>query len=75
MSKSGRRIIDGLHEASEIARKAAEVAFIIQEAREEDASATRTAYRILGHLGIITYHEPQPAAEPADVGECQLTKG
>lgn len=58
MSKSGRRIIEGLADAAETARKAGEVAFIIQQSREDDISATRTAYRILGHLGLCVYHEP-----------------
>ncbi|HKT54515.1 MAG TPA: hypothetical protein VJP88_08680 [Caulobacteraceae bacterium] len=68
MSKSADRIIEGLKDAQEIARKASEVAFIIQEAREEDASATRTAYRILGHLGLCVYHEP-------DAGRAALEPG
>lgn len=69
---TGERIVEGLSDAVVAARTAGEVALIIQQSREEDATATRTAYRILGHLGIIRYHEPappapQPGSEPAEV--------
>jgi hypothetical protein len=55
------RVMEGLGEAVATARLASSVAQIIQTSREEDASATRTAYRILGHLGVIEYHEPKIA--------------
>ena len=55
---SDKRISDALVEANIAARLASEVAFIIQQAQEEGVSATRAAYRILGHLGFIRYTEP-----------------
>lgn len=57
---SGRKIIDGLAEAANTARLASEIAVIIQNGREEDASAMRTAYRILEHLGHCKLREPNP---------------
>ena len=49
--------------STDIARAASAVALIIQDSREEDVSATRTAYRILGHLGLCAYDE-RPDANP-----------
>lgn len=66
---SGSKIIAGLTEAKSTARKAGEIAFIIQEGREGDASATRTAYRILSHLGLCRFHEH------GDPGSRDLTQG
>lgn len=56
------RIVAGLTEAVETARLASSVALIIQRSREEGVTATRTAYRILGRLGVCKYHEPKPEA-------------
>lgn len=53
------RVMEGLADAVEISTLANSVALIIQQSREEDASATRTAYRILSCLGVCEYHEPK----------------
>lgn len=63
MTRPAERIAAGLKDAVEIASLAASVALIIQQSREEDVSATRTAYRILGRLGVCEYHEPQSRSE------------
>lgn len=51
------KILRGLEQAAEAADKAARVAFIIQSCRDDDISATRTAYRILDALEIAKFHE------------------
>lgn len=54
---AAEKILAGLQEAADTARLAAEVAVIIQDARNEGVAGTRTAYRVLGCLGLCVYHE------------------
>jgi hypothetical protein len=59
LKESIDRVMEGLAEAVATAQLASSVALIIQTSREEDASA----YRILGHLGVIEYHEPKSESQ------------
>lgn len=54
---SAGKILSGLQEAADTARIASEIAVIIQDARNEGVADTRTAYRVLGRLGLCVYHE------------------
>jgi len=67
------KIVNALDEAAAVARQAARVAFLIQEAREEGISATRTAYRILGALGLTNYSE-RPLSDGA-LGRQDVAEG
>lgn len=54
---SAGKILSGMTEAIHLASQAARVARIIQAGREEGASATSVAYRILDALGHCTHRE------------------